>query len=82
MQADMDSLQPGLFEEEIKLVPTDADRCIEFRTNYYNDFFNQPEEFGRFQDTFSFAKGYPSEDPIESFLTKPSASALEAFLLF
>jgi hypothetical protein len=92
MQADMDTLVQGEFTWSAPTydyggvgnisVPTEADKCIEFRKNYFNDMQGNAEEFERFEDNFSFKKPYTSEDPIESFTSPPSSHALEAFLQF
>lgn len=87
MQADMDAIAQGDFfvgnSASYGAIPqSSADKCIQFRTNYYNDMAGCAAEFERFEDHFSFSKGYTSEDPVESFLAPPSAQALEAFKQF
>lgn len=87
MQADMDKIAQGdLFGETpavggIKLVPTDEERCMEWRKHYFED-MTGAVGFEKFQDTYTFTKGYSSEDPHESFLLPPSKTAFDAFLQF
>lgn len=84
MQADMDTIAQGkLFDgEDFALVPTEVEKCVQWRKDYHNDMKHCLDGFERFEDTFSFSKPYTSEDPHESFLGAPSAQALEAFKLF
>lgn len=74
--------QSDLFGDGFTLIPTDVERCMEWRENYYNDMREHEEEFERFEENFSFSKPYASEDPIESFKRKPSKAAYDAFMQF